>query len=46
MVIIDGLDSAGKVIIRDPWRPGTKYTMDWEDFIQHWMGDTIWWGGP
>jgi hypothetical protein len=45
MVVIDGLDDAGRIVVRDPWGKGTRYTMDWSDFTNHWMGDTVYWGG-
>jgi filamentous hemagglutinin len=45
MVVVDGLDEGGRVIIRDPWGIGTRYLMNWGDFAEHWMGDTVWWGG-
>jgi filamentous hemagglutinin len=45
MVVVDGLDNAGRVIIRDPWGNGSRYVMSWDDFTKHWMGDTVWWGG-
>jgi filamentous hemagglutinin len=45
MVVVDGLDDAGRVMIRDPWGTGTRYRMNWDDFTKHWIGDTVWWGG-
>jgi hypothetical protein len=45
MVVVDGLDGEGRVSIRDPWGIGTRYLMNWSDFTEHWMGDTVWWGG-
>lgn len=41
MVVVDGLDRAGKVIIRDPYR-GTRYLMEWTEFVKHWEGLTVW----
>ena len=44
MVVVDGLDDAGRVIIRDPWGKGTRYLMDWDDFAKHWQSHNVWWG--
>lgn len=49
MVVVDGLNGAGRVIVRDPWGPGTRYLMEWVDFADAlrgaWIGDSVWWGG-
>lgn len=37
MIIVDGLDGAGNVLIRDPLA-GTKYAMSSADFIKYWSG--------
>jgi len=41
MVVVDGLDSAGRVVIRDPAR-GTRSLMLWEEFSRVWEGQTVW----
>ncbi len=35
LVVIDGLDSLWKILIKDPW-DGVRYTMDKEEFLQFW----------
>src|SRR6266436_6544478 len=35
MVVVDGLDSAGRVVICDPAR-GTRYLMLWDEFTRVW----------
>ena len=40
MVVVDGLDELGRVIIRDP-ADGTRYLMSWEDFTKVWEGQTV-----
>ncbi len=40
MVVVDGLDSAGRVVIRDPAR-GTRYLMLWDEFTRVWEGQTV-----
>ena len=35
LVVVDGLDEAGKVRIRDPWN-GTRYKMEREEFLNYW----------
>jgi filamentous hemagglutinin len=37
-VVVDGVDAAGKVSIRDPWGAGSRYQMSRRDFMQHWTG--------
>ncbi len=40
MVVVDGLDDVGRVIIRDP-PGGTRYLMKWDDFIKVWEGQSV-----
>jgi filamentous hemagglutinin len=40
IVVVDGLDSAGRVVIRDPAR-GTRYLMLWDEFTRVWEGQTV-----
>jgi ABC-type bacteriocin/lantibiotic exporter with double-glycine peptidase domain len=40
MVVVDGLDGAGNVTIRDP-QDGTRYEMTRDDFLQHWTGRVV-----
>jgi len=40
MVVVDGLDSAGRVVLRDPAR-GTRYLMLWDEFTRVWEGQTV-----
>ena len=40
-VVVDGLDKAGNVLIRDP-AGGTKYAMDIADFAKHQTGQVVW----
>jgi len=40
-VMVDGLDDAGRVIIRDP-ETCTRSLIKWEDFIEAWQGATLW----
>jgi len=40
LVVVDGLDEAGRVMIRDPWE-GTKYIMQKEDFLDYWNTEAI-----
>ena len=35
MIVVDGIDREGYVLIRDPWE-GTRYTMKKSDFLQYW----------
>lgn len=34
-VVVDGLDAAGRVRVRDPW-DGTRYTMTMSEFLRYW----------
>jgi len=40
LVVVDGVDKAGRVMIRYPWE-GTKYTMKKEDFLNYWNTEAI-----
>ena len=40
MVVVDGLDDAGRVIIRDP-STGTRYLTTWDDFVKVWEGQSV-----
>jgi hypothetical protein len=40
-VVVDGLGSLERVIIRDPGR-GTRYLMLWDEFARVWEGQTVW----
>jgi len=40
MVLVDGLDEAGYVLIRDPW-DGTRYRMTREDFLKYWTTQAV-----
>jgi len=35
LVVVDGWDALGRILIRDPW-DGTRYKMDKEEFLQYW----------
>ncbi|NJK77471.1 MAG: hypothetical protein HC942_30580 [Microcoleus sp. SU_5_6] len=35
IVIVDGLDGTGKIMIRDPWN-ATKYKMELAEFLNYW----------
>jgi len=40
LIIVDGLDDLGYVLIRDPWE-GTKYKMTQDNFCQYWTTEAI-----
>ena len=40
LIIVDGLDDLGYVLIRDPWE-GTKYKMTQDHFCQYWTTEAI-----
>ena len=40
MVVVDGIDETGKILIRDPW-DATSYKMDREEFINSWNSQAI-----
>jgi filamentous hemagglutinin len=35
LVVVDGFDKLGRILIRDPW-DGTKYRMEREEFLPYW----------
>lgn len=35
MVVVDGIEDTGKILIRDPWN-ATQYKMDREEFLNYW----------
>jgi ABC-type bacteriocin/lantibiotic exporter with double-glycine peptidase domain len=41
MVIVDSLKSQS-LCIRDPWPPGTSYSMSRADFLNYWNEEAIW----
>lgn len=41
-VVVDGLDAAGNIIIRDPWDGGSTYTMTPQNFDDNFMGYMAW----
>jgi filamentous hemagglutinin len=42
MVIVDAFEEdKQRVRIRDPWPPGTRYTMNLEDFVHWWSESAI-----
>jgi RHS repeat-associated protein len=41
MVVVDGLDEAGNVMIRDPWDGGSTYQMTVPDFESAWTGYAV-----
>lgn len=44
MAIVDRIsDDAQSLFIRDPWPPGTTYTMRMTDFLQYWTEQAIFW---
>ncbi|NEQ65394.1 MAG: hypothetical protein F6J86_35865 [Symploca sp. SIO1B1] len=40
IVVVDGIDETGKILIRDPW-DATSYKMDREDFLNYWNSQAI-----
>lgn len=40
VVVVDDINGAGRVKIRDPWE-GTKYTMTYDDFDSVWTGHSV-----
>ncbi len=42
LVVVDGVDDYGRILIRDPWE-GTSYKMDKEEFINYWTLRGIFW---
>jgi hypothetical protein len=41
-VVVEGLDAAGNIVIRDPWDGGSTYTMATQDFENNFMGHMVW----
>jgi hypothetical protein len=41
MVVVDGLDGLGRVMIRDPWAGGSTYRMLRSDFEAIWTGGVV-----
>ena len=41
MVVVDGVNSAGQVLIRDPWGVGTTYRMTMDAFLKAWNGIVV-----
>lgn len=44
MVVIDGLDDLGRVIVRDP-AGASRYMMHWDEFTRVWEGQSVWRAG-
>ena len=42
MILVDGLDEVGYVLIRDPW-DATTYRMTREDFLKYWNTQAVYW---
>jgi ABC-type bacteriocin/lantibiotic exporter with double-glycine peptidase domain len=42
LVVVDGWDNQGRVLIRDPWQ-GTHYKMEPKEFINYWTLRGIFW---
>lgn len=42
LLVVDGVDDQGRVLIRDPWF-GTSYKMDKGEFINYWTLRGIFW---
>ena len=42
MVVVDGMDDAGRVVVRDPFQ-GTRYYVEWQEFLEIWHGMSVWW---
>jgi RHS repeat-associated protein len=40
-VVVDGLDDAGRLMIRDPWGGGSSYMMDVDEFHRVWIGEAV-----
>jgi RHS repeat-associated protein len=41
MVIAKGLDAAGNMMIRDPWKGGSEYQMTMKEFMRVWTGRAV-----
>lgn len=42
LVVVDGVDNKGNILIRDPWQ-GTSYKMEQDEFINYWTLRGIFW---
>lgn len=40
-IVVDGVDAAGNIMIRDPWDGGTTYTMTPNDFNKYFTGQVV-----
>lgn len=40
MVVVDGIDRTGNILIRDPWN-ATSYKMNRKEFINYWNSQAI-----
>jgi hypothetical protein len=41
MVVVDGEDSVGNIMIRDPWDGGSTYSMAADEFQRVWNGNAV-----
>lgn len=42
-VVVDGFDNNTTLDIRDPWSPGTRYSMKVQDFVHYWCDEAVFW---
>jgi hypothetical protein len=42
-VVVDGFDTDTTLDIRDPWSPGTCYSMHIKDFVDYWCDEAVFW---
>jgi hypothetical protein len=40
-VVVNGCDADTTLDIRDPWSPGTRYSMDIKDFVDYWCDEAV-----
>src|SRR5690606_7553171 len=40
-VVVDGLDDAGRILVRDPWNGGSTYKMQQSEFLRVWNGQAV-----
>lgn len=40
LVVVDGIDEAGAIVIRDPW-DSTRYKMTQNNFLRYWTTEAI-----
>lgn len=40
IVVVDGIDETGKILIRDPW-DATRYKMERQEFLNYWNSQAI-----